>query len=98
MSTGDGFWLLLGKKTEFCAVVSHVISTAGLLMKSTSGRTVSPSQHVYLPGFCCCWSDGLELSPGQSPRSRCYYRHIQALVENVFCSQHTSAISTLDVF
>ena len=26
----------------------------------------------------------LELSPGQSPGSRCYYRQLQALVENVF--------------
>jgi len=88
---------VVGKKTEFCAAVCHVMSTAGLLVQSTSSRTVSPSQHLYLPGFCCCWSDGLELSPEQSPRSRCYYRQLQVLVENV-CPQHTSAISTLDLF
>ena len=34
--------------------------------------------------FCCGWPDGLELPPGKSPESRCYYRQLQALVENVF--------------
>jgi len=34
--------------------------------------------------FCCGWPDSLELSLGQSPGSRCYYRQLQALVENVF--------------
>jgi len=50
---------------------------------TSSGRTASPSQHVRPPGFCCGWPRGLELSPGQSPGTRCYYRQLQALVENI---------------
>jgi len=52
------------------------------------------AQHVRPPGFCCGWPDGLELSPGHSPRSRRYYGQFQALVDKHVCFQRTSAINT----
>jgi len=61
------------------------VSAASSFSQSTScGRTASPSQHVWPPGFCCGWPDGLEFCPGQSSGSGPYYRQLQALVENVF--------------
>jgi len=49
-----------------------------------SGRTTSPSRHVWLPGFCCGWPNGLKLPPEQPLGFRCYCRLLQALVENGF--------------
>jgi len=68
---------------NYCLPVSDM--TASLFCQLTSsGNNASLSQHVRLLGFCRGWPNSLELSPGQSPGSWCYYRQLQVLVENIF--------------
>jgi len=80
--------MLRSRSSVFCNVRSLLLSPdslpALLTLHSHALVMLVPSQHIRPPGFCCGWPDGLELSPGQSPGFRCYYRQLQVLVKNVF--------------
>jgi len=71
----------------YCLPVSDVGSRQHL--RSASRRLlVVPRHRLSTYGrrafAVAAWPDGLELSSGQSAGSSCYYRQLQALVENVF--------------
>ena len=59
-----------------------------LNLRSASRRLLVVPRHCLSTygrrGFCSGWPDGLELSPGQSPGSRRYYRQLRAFVVTVF--------------
>ena len=59
--------------------------------RQQSGRTASPSQHAWSPGFCCGWPRRSgTLSRTISGIQNCYYKQLQALVENVVVFSSTN--------